>query len=297
MPTTRRPTARLPLAGLPLAAMLLAACSGAAPSPTPTPEPTAPGDAAFLLRVTTVQALPPAATFGWMPQLVVTLDGRVLQGGAVPAIFPGPLVAPIFARQLTADGWSRIVAAARAAGLLSGANDFTGGMMPPGSAAVRLQIVADGRMFEMTGDPSRVMQCVTAPCVPPPGTPEAFAGFVSAISDPASIAGQGQLGPDQPYVPQGYALIVGPAPDDQGLPQPPIAWPLAAGFAAFGQPLRDGSGGRCGAVTGADAAALHGPFGAANQLTKWRDPVDGSFRGLVVRPLLPGDGDPCEGLV
>ena len=290
MPTTWRSTA-----GVALAAALLAACSGAAPSPSPLPSP--PADAPFLLRITTVQVLPPSATFGWLPQLVVTIDGKVLQGGAVPAIFPGPLVQPVFARQLSLNGWARIVAAARAAGLLSGANDFTGGKMPPGSAATRLQIVADGRMYEMTGDASRTIQCVTAPCTGPAGTPEAFAMFIQAVSDPASIAGAGELGPDQAYAPDGYAIIVGKVPDDQGLPQPPAAWPFAAGFGAFGKPLADGSGGRCGIVTGADAAAVRGPFGAANQLTPWRDPVDASFHGLVVRPLLPGDGNPCEGLV
>ena len=290
MPTTRRS-----IAGLSLAAMLLAACSSAAPSPTPVPSP--PSDATFLLRVTTVQALPPNATFGWLPQLIVTIDGRLLQGGAVPAIFPGPLVQPMFARQLTSNGWAKVVAAARAAGLLSGANDFTGGQMPPGSAAARLEIVADGRTFVMTGDPSRVIQCIQAPCVAPAGTPEAFAGFVNALTDPTSLVGAAELGPDQAYVPSGYAILVGAVPDDQGLPQPPIAWPLAAGFGTFGKPLADGRGGRCGVVTGADAAALHAPLGAANQLTKWRDPVDGTFHGLQVRPILPGDGNPCEGLV
>jgi len=284
-----------PLVSIPLAAALLAACSGAAPSPIP--EPTPPTDAAFLLRITTVQALPPSATFGWLPQLEITIDGRVLEGGAVPAIFPGPLLPPIFQRQLTPIGWARIVGAARSAGLLTGAGDFTGGVMPPGSAATRLEIVADGRTYELTGDPSRVIQCVTTPCNPAPGTPEAFATFVNALGDISSVAGASELGADAPYVPAGYAIIIGPAPDGQGLPQPAIAWPLAAGFDAFGMPLRDGSGGRCGLATGADATLLHGPLNAATQITRWQDPVDGSFHGLVVRPLLPGDGDPCEGLV
>lgn len=282
-----------PIAGLPLAMMVLAACAGSVPSPTP--EPTLPTDAAFRLRITTVQALPPSATFGWLPQLVITADGRVLQAGAVPAIFPGPLVQPIFARQLSANGWARIVAAARAAGLLTGATDFTGGMMPPGAAATRMEIVTDGRIYELTGDPSRVIQCIQAPCVAPPGTPEAFAGFMSAISDLVSLVGAAELGPDLLYVPQGYAIIVGPKPDDQGIPQAAMAWPLG-GFAAFGKPLADGTGGRCGVVAGQDAAVLHAALGAATQTTPWRDPVDGSLRGLVVRPLLPGDGDPCEGL-
>ena len=99
------------------------------------------------------------------------------------------------------------------------------------------------------------------------------------------------------YVPAGFAIIAGPPPDQQGLEQPPIAWPFAAGFAAFGKPLADGSGSRCGTVTGDALGALRPALAAANQLTRWRDPVDGSFHGLIVRPLLPGDGDPCEGLV
>lgn len=289
MPTTWRS-----IAGLSLSAALLAACAGATPSPSPEPSP--PADVPFLLRITTVQALPPSATFGWLPQLVIKRDGKVLQGGAVPAIFPGPLVQPIFARQLSPNGWARIVAAARAAGLLGGAGDFTGGAMPPGSAATRLEIVADGRVYAMTGDPSRTIVCVKAPCVGAPGTPEAFAMFVQSVSDPVSIAGAGELGPEQPFAPAGYAVIVGPVPDDQGLPQPPVAWPLAAGFGTFGTAMRDGTGSRCGIATGTDAAALRAAFAGANQLTRWRDPVDASFHGLVVRPLLPGDGDPCMGL-
>ena len=69
------------------------------------------------------------------------------------------------------------------------------------------------------------------------------------------------------------------------------------GLAAFGKPLADGSGRRCGTTNAEAAAALRPAFGAANQLTRWRDPVDTTLRGVVVQPLLPGDTDPCAGLV
>ena len=98
-------------------------------------------------------------------------------------------------------------------------------------------------------------------------------------------------------MPAGYAILVGPPPDDQGLAQPPMAWPFEAGFAGFGGALTDGSGGRCGTVTGEEAGTLRPGLTAATSITRWRDPADGSFHGLTVRPLLPGDGDPCEGLV
>ena len=294
MPTDRRRSHRA-IAAIPLAVALLAGCSGAAPTPTPTPEPTPPLEAQVLLRVTQVQALPPRNTFNWLPSIVISLDGRVLTAGAVPAIFPGPLVNPIIERRITQAGWAKIVAAARAAGLLSGATDF-GGMPPPGSVATRLEIVADGRVHVLTGDPSRVMVCVTTPCVPQPGTPEAFGGFMTSLGDIGSWLA-GDLGPEGMYLPAGFAIVAGPPPDQQGLEQPPIAWPFPAGFAAFGKPLGDGSGSRCGSVTGDALAALRPALGAANQLTRWRDPVDGTFHGLEVRPLLPGDVDPCEGLV
>jgi hypothetical protein len=280
---------------VPLAAVMLAACGGSAPSPSPEPPP--PAEAKVLLRVTMQQALPPPSTFSWLPSVVITLDGRVLSGGAVPAIFPGPLVNPVIERRITPAGWAKVVAAARAAGLLGGARDFSGGGVPPGGMTARLEIVADGKVFDLVGDPNRIMVCVTTPCDPQPGSPEAFGGFVSRLTDLASLVGAAELGPEAAHVPAGYALLVGPPPDDQGLAQPPMAWPLAAGFATFGKALADGSGDRCGTVTGDDAGSIRVALGQATQLTRWRDPVDGSFRGLVVRPILPGDGDPCEGLV
>lgn len=285
----------LRLVSLSLAAALLAACSGSAPSPNP--DQTDPPGAAVKLRVTQVQALPPNATFSWMPQVLITLDSRVLSGGAVPAIFPGPLVGPVVERQLSAAGWAKVVEAARAAGLLGGVGDLTGGQMPPGSQATRLEIVADGKVFVVTGDASRQFNCITTPCIPPPGTPEAFSTFVNQLGDLQGIVGAANLGPERMHQPAGYGVIVGEPADDQGLAHPPIAWPFDAGFAAFGKPLSDGSGGRCGSITGNDLALVRIAFTAATSITKWRDPVDGSFHGLVVRPLLPGDGDPCEGLV
>lgn len=281
---------------LPLLATVLVACSGAGPTPSPTPEPPFPDDAAFRLRVTTVQALPPPATFGWMPMVFISLDGKVLSGGAMPAIFPGPLVMPVIERQLTELGWAKIVLAAREAGLLGAVRDFTGGQMPPGSAATRLEIVADGQVYVITGDASRVMVCVTAPCNPQPGTPEAFGGFINKLTDLSSWLG-GDVGAERMHVPSGYAILVGGPPDDQGMNQPPIAWPLEGGFAAFGKAVTNGAAERCGTVTGAQADALRAALQAATSITRWRDPADGTFHGLTVRPLLPGDSDPCEGLV
>src|SRR5215218_8447098 len=123
---------RRTLAALPL--VVLAACSGVGPSAVPSPAPSVPADATFLLRATTFQAVPQADLFNLPANLVITLEGRVLSGAPVEAIFPGPLVYPFNERPITAAGWARIVAAARDGGLLSGQADFTGGNLAPGAA-------------------------------------------------------------------------------------------------------------------------------------------------------------------
>ena len=282
--------ARLRLLALPLAAML-EACGGSAP--TPAPQSTPPDGAAFLLRLETEQALPPRERFASTPAIVITLDGRALTAGPVPAIFPGPLVGPLVQRQLSAAGWRKVVESARAAGLLSGIGQI--GEVAPGETVLRLRIVADGQTYDVSVS-NRFPGCLTEPCQGPPGSPQAFFGFGSRLFDLGKFLGP-DVGPEAPFVPEGYGVIVGPVADDQGLPQPPIDWPFAGGFAAFGKPFADGTGFRCGTVTGDDAAPLRDALDVANQITPWRDTVDGSFHGLIVRPILPGDGDPCAGLV
>ena len=106
-----------------------------------------------------------------------------------------------------------------------------------------------------------------------------------------------EVGQEAPYVPERYGVVVGPVPDDQGLAQPPMDWPFDDGFGAFGEPFADGSGFRCGTVTGDDAATFRAALEKATHATPWRDPLDGSLHGLTVRPFLPGDGDPCAGVV
>jgi hypothetical protein len=278
-------------------ALVVAACTGAAPSASPSPEQSEAPAPAALLRVMQQQALPPRETFGWGPSIVITGDGLVLTPGAVPAIYPGPLVAPVFERQLTPAGWAAIVAEARKAGLLGGGTDFTGGEVQPGGVTARLELVVDGHAFDLVGDPTRIMMCITTPCVPPPGTPEAFAGFLVRLMDLDSWL-RGELGPQRVHVPSGFAILVGAPPEaEAGFGGPPITWPLAAGIGSLGQPLSDGSGGRCGTVTGVDAATLWPQLQAATQITRWSDPVDGALFGITVRVLLPGDEDPCAGLV
>ena len=301
--STRRTPSRIPaLPALVAVVLIAAACGSAASSPSAAPSPT-PADgstepvAGFRLRVTTVQALPPRELFTWTPTILITDDRVAVQGGAIPLIFPGPLVTPLLGTPLTEDAWAKIVAEARAAGLLSGESDFTGGVLPPGAAAERLQMVVDGRTYDMTGDPNRVTFCGDVPCQADPATPAAFATFLSLLGNLPGWIGDG-VGAPSPWTPSAYALLVGPPPpDEQNLAAAPLPWPFSDGAAEFGKPLTGEPDVRCGTVEGAEAAAFAAVLGNATQLTTWRDPDVASPIGLTVRPLLPGDEDSCAPLV
>jgi hypothetical protein len=283
-------------------ALVVAACASGAPSPAspgPSPSP-GPDDAAFLLRATSTQALPPLALFAWGPSLLITADRRAITTGPVPAIYPGPLVVPLLERPISEAGWRTIVDAARAAGLLTGQADFSGGALMPGGIAARLEIVVDGVRYDLVGDPSQLVRCgegIGCPD-PAPGTAAAFAAFWMRLTDLGGWLA-GEIGPETAHEPSAYALLVGPPPAEAPpLDQPPATWPLATPLADLGRPVRGEPSLRCGIVSGVDAAALRPLVDAASQLTPWLDPAaPGREHGLTARVLLPGDEDPCAGLV
>ena len=289
--------------------LLLAACSsGAASSPSPSQSPPAPspdlptptpGPVGFVIRASWTQALPPRSMFGILPALVVTTDGRVVTQGAVREIYPGPLVAPIVERPISPNGVAALVQAAKDAGILRQDADFTGGAMPLGAAAARLQIVVDGVTYDLVGDANAAVPCPPTGGCPDavPGTPAAFARFWHRVLDLAGWL-EPELGPEQAHVPASYAVIVGPPPE----PWPgavPMVWPVTdPALDAFGAAVRGEPGTRCGIAAGDLAAALRPLFAGATQLTPFVATASASAtHGLTVRPLLPGDDDPCAPIV
>lgn len=282
-----------------LLGLLLVATSGCGfgPAPSSTPEPSGPpaaqGD--LLLSATIDQAIAPLERFAWLPSVVITADRVVVTGGAVPAIFPGPLVPPLVGRRISDQGWARILQWAENYGLLTGQTDFTGGNVMPGQPLGTIRFRVDQQVLELLGDHLRPFECPPgADCDVRPGSPEAFAVFWRRITDLGTFLSE-HLGPEAPWEPAAYPLLIGPAPDPQGLPQPVADWPLAAPLATIGQPVAGGER-RCVTVSGPEAAALRPALEAANQLTPWiQDPEFSAAYGLTVRPLLPGE-DVCRSL-
>lgn len=303
-----RPARRSPagLLAAVAAALLVAACSGAGSSPVPSdggaasPEPSSPpADVGFVIHASWSQALPPRALFRNLPVLVVTADGRVLTQGAIIEIYPGPLVAPIVERPISPAGVAALLQAAKDAGILVAGGDFTGGALPMGAAAGRLRIVVDGVTYDVVGDTSAATPCPPpGPCPEPvPGTPAAFATFWYRLLDMASWL-EPELGPEAAHVPASYAVIVGPPPEPwEGAT--PVVWPVAdPALDAFGDPVRGEPGTRCGTAAGDVATALRPLLSEATVLTPWvaTETASATHR-LEVRPLLPGDEDPCAPIV
>jgi len=301
---SRRPAGLL----APLAlGLLIAACSSGAPA-TPSSSPPAPssglptptaGPAGFVIRASLTQALPPRSTFGTLPLLVLTTDGRVLTQGAAIEIYPGPLVLPVVEHPISPKGVATLLQAARDAGILRQGADFTGGGLPPGAAAGRLQIVVDGVPYDLVGDTNAVGPCPPSQACPSmvPGTPAAFARFWYQLLDLAGWLGP-ELGAERAHVAASYAIIVGPPPEPwQGAT--PLVWPVTEpALDAFGKPVRGELGTRCGTAAGDLAAALRPLFADATQLTPFVATAAASAtHGLTVRPLLPGDDDPCAPIV
>ena len=280
-------------------AVIVVACGGAGgPSPSTPEAPTqgsggdTPGGT-YWLRAMTTQALPPVNVFATQPTVVITGDGLAVTQGPVPAIFPGPLMPNLQARQLSEAGRAEIITAARELGLLDGTRDFTPGPPVMGGVSGRIELTVDGAPVVLTGDPAALIECVTTPCEPPIGSPAAFAEFWRRLEDLESWI-PNELGTEAPYEAPAYAILVGPAPTpDPNLPQDPMDWPLEQPLALFGGPVADGSY-RCGMASGEDAVTLRPALEAANQLTQWiQDPETSAAFGLAVRPMVPGE-DVCR---
>jgi hypothetical protein len=281
---------------------LLAGCAGAAASPSPAPTPTSDPAATpeppqgYLLRATTSQAVPPDSRFNWFAQVAITDRLEVVTVGATPAIFPGPLVPILFGHPISERGYAAIVEEARSMGLLSGKADFLPPDVAPGAALGRLELVADGRRFDLSGDPSRLVRCDGLRCIPEPGTPEAFAAFWQRLGDIPGWLG-GEIGPQRPYTPPAYALlVVPPGPVDPNFPAQFVTWPLGD-LSTAGKPTGAAPLPRCVTLRGDDLARAWGAIGSANQLTRFVDAGGGPAGGLglVVRPMLGGE-DVCKEL-
>jgi hypothetical protein len=241
----------------------------------------------FYLRVWQTQALAPQNMFDWLPVVTIS-DGKFIDGRvAVPAIYPGPLWIGLSVRTISAKGIDAIVAEARKQGLLDTKVDFADQAVP-GAVLGHIQLIVDGKTYDLTGDPDALTRCR---CIPAPGSSAAYAAFWQELSDLDAWL-PAELGSSAPYEPERVAVLAAPPSEPaSGITPNEVAWPLSMPFSAFGTALgNDGS--RCGVVSGADLAKLMPVIQAQNQLTRFVDSAKVKD-SLKVRVLVPGEEGPC----
>jgi hypothetical protein len=269
------------------AGCVAAGSPGASGSPNGSPSPSG-----FSLLAWTTQAVSPESAFRTMARLAIA-DGTLVDTAvAVPAIYPGPLLIEPIARSISPTGVSTVEDELKAQGLLVDRDLSSPGEPLLGGVTAHLRVVVDGRTYTLSGDPDAVLRCGTAQrCTAAPGTAGAFSAFWQKLSGDLDGWLGTDLGTTHTYDIQRLSVLLAhpietfaPVPDGGGQE----AWPLGT-FDTFGVPY---AGSRCGTVSGSDVATLLPLLRESNQLTTFVDP-SGAVRSLVLRPLLPGETDPC----
>jgi hypothetical protein len=262
--------------------------------------PTAPDQ--LVVRVSTGGGfIAPSYSITQLPQFSLMGDGRAITPGAIPEIYPGPAIAPLFSQQLTPDAVQAILSLAKTDGLLAKDQDYTdmGSVGIADAGTTTITIVADGQThtfnFYALGDlgqnkPDHMNQAEF-------DARTMAQDFATKAGDLSWLAA-GSAADQVPFVPTGVRVFVSNYQPDPSMSEPSISWPLGTGLAAFGDPVKGAAAGsglntnsslpsRCGVATGDDLTTLMPLIDHANQLSPWKS--DGKEYGLLFRPLLPDE--------
>ncbi len=150
-----------------------------------------------------------------VPSFVLLGDGRVIVGGAVPAIFPGPALMPLNERTVTEDGVQTVLEAVEDTGL------FTGDLELRGAMTIVADVLDTVFEFHAGGDdaPSRSTDSgsVRPDMEPPPGMTSAEVEAHRVLTtlndalltiDTSVPADQWEAEGWQPYEPEALRLFV-----------------------------------------------------------------------------------------
>ncbi len=270
----------------------------AAVSPTPTVGETVSASpssavAGFYLRSWSVAPVGPENSFGTVPTVIS--EGQLLSATYPVGTNPYPLYAQPTSRTISAVGLTKILAEARADGLLGPAISFVcphgaDDPMMAGTGIDHLVLIVGGVTHQSTAS-CPYQQPTPGPGAPTPATWAAFEHFKALLAAPASWLGA-EVGSATAYQASQLAVLAVIQDVSLGTPDPAnvVQWPLTTPFASFGIASY---GDRCGVVTGSDAATLLAVVQGADETTVFRD-SGSDFAALIVRVFLPGEPDPCQ---
>ena len=309
---------RSPRGALAALALLLAACASTGGTPSGSPPTSAnpssaptdgdgiehpEGDAAVLVVSGQGGLIPIEWTVRNVPSFVLLGDGRVIVGGAVPAIFPGPAMPPLIERTLTPEGVQTILQAVEETGLFTGDLELRGAQNVVADAADTVfELHAAGRDVTIT---VYGLGLVSPDMELPQGMTSAeleahrlLTGLNDALLtiDTSVPADQWEAEGWQPYEPEAlrlYVRDVSGEPVDAEVPPDVRDWPGTIDPATFGEEVAFfGNGTRCGTVEGEEAAAWVADLATATEISQWTTDGDDRYT-VIVRPLLPHEEVAC----
>jgi len=293
------------VAALVMLVMLVAGCTvGGTPGPSATPADTGPipyatGPADLVLQATYGGGLlPQSMRLAEMPNVSIYGDGRVVTLGSHGNEAGDPLLPELTEARVTADGMSRILQAAREAGILGPDRRYelhdvydlwtVWFTATAGGATHRVAAYALGFEGEEGLAPLGEM-----------GARRKLAALYAQLVDLEAWLPVGAVGADSVYAPVATRVFVTPlvdwstavgdatpAPVEPRADQEVRDWPLATTPESFGASIGPhGDAWRC-AVVGPDQVAALG-LGTATPDTRWR--VGDRLYQIVARPLLPDE--------
>ena len=215
-------------------------------------------------------------------------DGTLIVPGAQIEIYPGPALPAVSSRQVSEAGIQAILEQAIAVvrDIPADLNDL--GFMNIADASTTVITVSAGGV-DRTIRAYALSELTERPDGMPEREYQARLGLhelVATLTGPTEWLPEGSLGPEGAYEASAARVFVGNYRAVDDLKQDPMAWPLSARLADFGDPIPPGEM-RCGVVEGEDWKTLRGSATKANQLTPWTDA--GNRYSILFRPLLPDE--------
>lgn len=223
----------------------------------------------------------PETLFVNIPSLVVSGDGRAFVPGAVPAIYPGPLLMPMGVRTISEAGMQRLLELASTAGLLAAAPDYSADTMVADAPDTVVRFTVDAGSFEHRAYAlGFVVDAQGAPADEVTPARRALHEYVLALGDLATTVGA-ELGEETLFEPTEYRVRATPVTeaDLAGFDPAPtiVEWPASIG-------LDLATAAECARVS---ADTVGSVFADADQLTHFRQ--GGVIYRLAVAGVLPGD--------
>lgn len=250
-----------------------------------------PGDS-LVLQVRRVGGLNPQRVFAEVPPVTVLGGGTVVTQGAQVAIFPPPLLPPLFQVQLSEEGLQALLAAADEAGLTSPPPDYG---VPTIADAPNTVITVHAKGKQVTHEIPALFEAVGVG----PGLTErqarlrqAVSRFVAALNPPErGLVPPEEVSEAKPFEAERFAIRarpVQPGEDEpvEGIEPEVLEWSLPE------VDLRQAA--NCLVVEREQAKGVAEVATGANTLSRFRQ--DGVIYTLALRPLVPPEQG-CEAVV